>query len=272
MNLNEIDEELEMQFGKPRSIPAENSKYMLSLIEEQADIKSKTINTDVERPSPDAYAMMIMAVVQYPNIPWEELAKKKPAIRRSFKFVAVMCKDHFDELEKLTKEVMNKHLQGVTQQIGLAFLKIIRALSKEECPSKLIEHTPFPAHYEAIINGLHKLIQSEHPDDAAAIIHCAINDGILNANTPRSLFVDEFNLKKSSFDKYFSKYYNGQTDKDEHIRRQTKARIDVHLRTLRNTIGYTVDSDGRVQFYDNKLGNRNLLHAVIAWCRMIFNN
>ena len=167
---------------------------------------------------------------------------------------------------------MNKHLQGVTRDIGLAFLKIIRALSKEECPSKLIEHTPFPAHFEAIINGLHKLIQKEHPDDAAAIIHCAINDGILNANTQRSLVVDEFNLKKSSFDKYFTKYRVGQADNNERIRKETKARIDYHQKTLRNTIGYTVDSDGKVQFNDRKLGSRNLLNAVIAYCRTILNN
>ena len=269
MNINEIDEELEQQFGKPRNITEENVLFLMSLIVEQVD--GASINKEVERPSPDAYAMMIMAVMQYPTIPWEELAKK-PAIRRSFKFVAVKCKDHYAELDKLTKEVMNKHLQGVTRDIGLAFLKIIRALSKEECPSKLIEHTPFPAHFEAIINGLHKLIQKEHPDDAAAIIHCAINDGILNANTQRSLVVDEFNLKKSSFDKYFTKYRDGQSDNNERIRKETKARIDYHQKTLRNTIGYTVGSDGNVQFYDRKLGSRSLLNAVIAYCRTILNN
>lgn len=78
----------------------------------------------------------------------------------------------------------------------LGFLKIIRGVSNEERPTKLIEYTPFAAQYYAIHHGLHQLIRGEHPDDAAVIIHCAIEDGILFPTIPRSLLVDEFNLKK----------------------------------------------------------------------------
>ena len=77
------------------------------------------------------------------------------------------------------KELMRKHFDGINQKMILGFLKIIRGLSSKEYPSKLIEYTPFPAQYYAISHGLHQLIRGEHPDNAAIIIHCAIEDGIL---------------------------------------------------------------------------------------------
>ena len=35
MNINELGEDLEQQFGKPRNITEENVKFMLSLIKEE---------------------------------------------------------------------------------------------------------------------------------------------------------------------------------------------------------------------------------------------
>ena len=191
MNINELGEDLEQQFGKPRNITEENVRFMLSLIKEEFD--GTKVNENVEKPSLEAFGMTILAVMSYQTTPWEELAKK-PSIRKTLKYIAIRGNDHYDEMEALTKELIRKHFDGITQKMVLGFLKIIREVSNEERPTKLIEYTPFAAQYYAIQYGLHQLIRGEHPDDAAVIIHCAIEAGILFPTIPRSLLVDEFNL------------------------------------------------------------------------------
>ena len=213
--------------------------------------------------------MTILAVMSYQTTPWEELAKK-PSIRKTLKYVAIRGNSHYDEMEALAKELIRKHFDGITQKMALGFLKIIRGVSNEERPTKLIEYTPFPAQYYAIHHGLHQLIRGEHPDDAAVIIHCAIEDGILFPTIPRSLLVDEFNLKKSSFDKYFSKYHVNLEYESDAVKKQVEEKIKYHRRSLRNAIGYNVTDENKVYFYDRKLGRKNFLSMIIAYCRSIF--
>lgn len=269
MNIKELGDDLEQQFGKPRNITEENVRFMLSLINEEFD--GKKVNEDVEKPSLDAFGMTILAVMSYQTTPWEELAKK-PSIRKTLKYVAIRGYNHYDEIEALTKELMRKHSDGITQKMILGFLKIIRSLSNEEKPTKLIEYTSFPAQYYAISHGLHQLIRGEHPDDAAIIIHCAIEDGILSPTVPRSLIVDEFNLKKSSFDKYFSKYHVSLEYESDAIKRQIEEKIKYHRKALRDAIGYTLDSDGTIKFRNRKLGRKNFLSIIIAYCRSIIRS
>lgn len=267
MNINELGEDLEQQFGKPRNITEENVRFMLSLIKEEYD--GTKVNENVEKPSLEAFGMTILAVMSYQTTPWEELAKK-PSIRKTLKYIAIRGNSHYDEMEALTKELIRKHFDGITQKMVLGFLKIIRGVSNEERPTKLIEYTPFAAQYYAIQYGLHQLIRGEHPDDAAVIIHCAIEDGILFPTIPRSLLVDEFNLKKSSFDKYFSKYHINLEYESDAVKKQVEEKIKYHRRSLRNAIGYNVTDKNNVHFYDRKLGRKNFLSMIIAYCRSIF--
>ena len=229
MNINELGEDLEQQFGKPRNITEENVRFMISLIKEEFD--GTKVNENIETPSLEAFGMTILAVMSYQTTPWEELAKK-PSIRKTLKYIAIRGNDHYDEMEALTKELIRKHFNGITQKMVLGFLKIIRGVSNEERPTKLIEYTPFAAQYYAIQYGLHQLIRGEHPDDAAVIIHCAIEDGILFPTIPRSLLVDEFNLKKSSFDKYFSKYHINLKYESDAVKKQVEekrsSRVNPH--------------------------------------------
>lgn len=123
MNINELGEDLEQQFGKPRNITEENVRFMLSLIKEEFD--GTKVNENVERPSLEAFGMTILAVMSYQTTPWEELAKK-PSIRKTLKYIAIRGNDHYDEMEALTKELIWKHFDGITQKMVLGFLKIIR--------------------------------------------------------------------------------------------------------------------------------------------------
>lgn len=144
MNINELGEDLEQQFGKPRNITEENVRFMLSLIKEEYD--GTKVNENVEKPSLEAFGMTILAVMSYQTTPWEELAKK-PSIRKTLKYIAIRGNSHYDEMEALTKELIRKHFDGITQKMVLGFLKIIRGVSNEERPTKLIEYTPFAAQY-----------------------------------------------------------------------------------------------------------------------------
>ena len=81
MNINELGEDLEQQFGKPRNITEENVRFMLSLIKEEYD--GTKVNENVEKPSLEAFGMTILAVMSYQTTPWEELAKKLQSARHS---------------------------------------------------------------------------------------------------------------------------------------------------------------------------------------------
>ena len=113
MNIKELGDDLEQQFGKPRNITEENVRFMLSLVKEE--FYGKKVNEDVEKPSLDAFGMTVLAVMSYQTIPWEELAKK-PSIRKTLKYIAIRGGNHYDEVEALTKELMRKHFDGINQK------------------------------------------------------------------------------------------------------------------------------------------------------------
>lgn len=112
MNINELGEDLEQQFGKPRNITEENVRFMLSLIKEEFD--GTKVNENIEKPSLEAFGMTILAVMSYQTTPWEELAKK-PSIRKTLKYIAIRGNDHYDEMEALTKELIRKHFDDTNK-------------------------------------------------------------------------------------------------------------------------------------------------------------
>lgn len=269
MNISELSEDLEQQFGKPRNITEENVRFMLSLVEEQSD--GSEVNEDVPKPSMDALGMTVYAVMSYPMTPWEELAKK-PAIRRSLKYIAVRGKDHYDEVEALIKELLRTHTKGLTQKMVLGFIKVVHALNDEESPTKLIEYTPYPAYYYQIFHGLHRLIRAGKNEDAALYISCAIEDGILYETVERSLIVKEFNLTKSGYNKYFVAYHIDPLTDRESLQKHKADKKKYYFTTLRAEIGYVVEKDGSVRFLDRRLKRKNFLAIIVAYFRNIFSS
>ena len=94
-------------------ITEENVRFILSLIKEVFD--GTKVNENVEKPSFEAFGMTILAVMSYQTTPWEELAKK-PSIRKTLKYIAIRGNNHYDEMEALTKELIRKHFDGITQR------------------------------------------------------------------------------------------------------------------------------------------------------------
>ena len=87
MTINELGENIEQQFGKPRNITEENVRFMFSLIKEEFD--GTKVNENVEKSSHEAFGMTILAVMSYQTTPWEELAKK-PSIRKTLKNILLL--------------------------------------------------------------------------------------------------------------------------------------------------------------------------------------
>lgn len=81
MNINELGEDLEQQFGKPRNITEENVRFMLSLIKEEFD--GTKVNENVEKPSLEAFGMTILAVMSYQTTPWEDWQRNLQSTRHS---------------------------------------------------------------------------------------------------------------------------------------------------------------------------------------------
>ena len=75
MTINELGENIEQQFGKPRNITEENVRFMLSLIKEEFD--GTKVNENIEKSSLEAFGMTILAVMSYQTTPWEGLDKEK---------------------------------------------------------------------------------------------------------------------------------------------------------------------------------------------------
>jgi hypothetical protein len=75
MNINELGEDIEQQFGKPRNITEENVRFMLSLIKEEFD--GTKVNENIEKSSLEAFGMTILAVMSYQTTPWEGLDKER---------------------------------------------------------------------------------------------------------------------------------------------------------------------------------------------------
>ena len=75
MTINELGENIEQQFGKPRNITEENVRFMLSLIKEEFD--GTEVNENIEKSSLEAFGMTILAVMSYQTTPWEGLDKER---------------------------------------------------------------------------------------------------------------------------------------------------------------------------------------------------
>ena len=81
MTEEEIYEELEITYGKPPRTTSEKNMIWLKGVLEEHIIEGE-FNEDVPKPSLDALAMTLIAITTY-DIPMEELAAKKPAIKRT---------------------------------------------------------------------------------------------------------------------------------------------------------------------------------------------
>ena len=90
MTEEEIYEELEITYGKPPRTTSEKNMIWLKGVLEEHIIEGE-FNEDVPKPSLDALAMTLIAITTY-DIPMEELAAKKPAIKRTLLWLSVCRK------------------------------------------------------------------------------------------------------------------------------------------------------------------------------------
>ncbi len=272
MTEDEIYEDLEVTFGKaPQSVEEKNMAWLLQVLDEYADEGGGI--EKVPEPSLDAVAMTTIAITTYP-IPFEELAEKKPAIKRTLLWLTVKSNGHYDEIDDLMHRLMHKSYKGLKLAMITKVLKIFKWLSNQKVPTKLIEVVTHSEHYDDISEGLHRLIKPNKIEDAVLYIICAIEDGLLPMDVRRSLIIKEFDLtaNRSAYHRYFSKYFTNSALLDPGQEKWLKTQKEKRKITLRATINYTVGKDGRIKFYGHTLTAQNALLFLIAKFRRFIHS
>lgn len=269
INIAELEEDLESTFGESRRTTDDNIRYMIHLLEENT--KEGKINLDYPEPSMQAVCVTLVAIYKYADMPWEKLAETKPAIKRTFTYVVINSKGNMDKVESLLHQAYFKIGNRKMSTIVMMVIKALKMLAKEDRPTRLIDHISEPSRYDAISYGLHKMIREGQDKDAAICILAAIEDGLLVADTPRSVLVEEFKLNKSGFNKYYSKFqHEGQPLKSDEPRILSlkKANYKASLRAL---IGYEVKEGGGLKFHSRGLKRRNFVTIAIAYIRELLD-
>lgn len=267
MTTDEISEELEAQYGPASSVTEHNISFIMSLVKSR-EMCDGSVSDDVPPPSVDALAMTIMAIMSYPDIPWPRLAEK-PSIRRSLTYLFVRGIKHYDEVEALVKQLLRKHVRGLTARMVLAFLAVVRPILSETAPTPFIDCVNSPEHYDAIYRVLRSVIRPGKPEYAALVITCAIEDGLLTENLSRMSVVNEFGLTKSSYSKFFTLYHDRPTTLPPHEQRFLSRKKENVKAMLRTRIGYTYSSEG-VVFLDRAPTFRSILTLLISHLRKMF--
>lgn len=267
MTEEEIYEELEITYGKPPRTTAEKNMIWLKGVLEAHIIEGK-FNEDIPKPSLDALAMTLIAITTY-DIPMEDLAAKKPAIRRTLLWFIVKCNNHYDEIDEIMHQLMHKSHKGLKLEVIIKVLKIFKWLSMQKIPTKLVEVVLHPEHYDDISEGLHQLISPNKIESAVLYIICAIEDGLLPMDVSRSLIIKEFELtpNRSAYHRYFSKYFTYAVDLNDQEKKWLETQKEKRKITLRATIGYTRKDDGSIKFFSRTLTARNALLFLIAKLR-----
>lgn len=272
MTEDEIYEDLEVTFGKaPQSVEEKNMAWLLKVLGEH--INEGVFDENVPKPSLDAVAMTTIAITTYP-IPFEELAAKKPAIKRTLLWLTVKSHGHYDEIDDMMHRLMRKSYKGLKLTMITKVLKIFKWLSLQKPPTKLIEVVTYPEHYDDISEGLHRLIKPNKIEDAVLYIICAIEDGLLPMDISRSLVIKEFDLtaNRSAYHRYFSKYLTNYLELDQGQKKWLETQKEKRKITLRATINYTVGKDGRVKFYGHTFTAQNALLFLIAKFRRFIHS
>ncbi len=260
MKLNEIDEQLETQFGKRTSqyVADANRQYCLNLIKSR--MKGGKVDPDVEKPSVDALTTTILAVTKYPNKTFEELSSHQPAIKRSLLYCFVRGYDNYDEVHELVvsclKKFAKKELNIKSVQTFLNYIKIVGNMK----PTKFIDCVNYPERYDVILKTLHHLIDNEGDENAALVIISAQEDTLIKPTAPRKAFITEFNLNKSGFEKYMTMYMNGKGEKD------IQKKKELIKESLRNLIKYTMIVDGGLRF-KHGIKKRDILKLILNFLK-----
>lgn len=270
MTEGEIYEELEITYGKPPRTTTEKNMIWLKGVLEEHVIEGE-FNKDVPKPSLDALAMTLIAITTY-DIPFEKLAAKKPAIKRTLLWFIVKCNGHYDEIDDTMPQLMHKSYKGLKLIMITRVLKIFKWLSLQKIPTKLVEVVLHPEHYDGISEGLHQLIKPNQIESAVLYIICTIEEGLLPMDVSRSLMIKEFELtpNKSAYHRYFSKYFTYEADLNDGEKKWLETQKEKRKITLRATIGYIRRNDGSIKFFGRTLTARNALLFLIAkLCRLL---
>ena len=253
MRFEEIDQDLEAQFGKETSqtIADANIEYCIEILNNR--VINEKFDANVEQPSIDATAIMLLALTKYPHKTFRELAMQRPAVKKALLYCIVKGVDNYDEVHYHIKDVLKKHAGELNLKVVNNFLNILQVVAPAKS-AKFSDCMNFPERFEDISRGLHHLIDGKGDKLASLVIMVALDDGLLKPTTSRKTFVDEFALNKSGFNKFMTDYENNRISLGDQ-RKKTQIQI-----SLRNVVGYSIENDKVI--FNKRLGKRNILKLI----------
>ncbi len=250
-------ESLDKEYGK--SIEERNVAYIASLLKlrERPD---GTIDDDIQAPSLQSTAEVIILIMNRHDIPYEQFCEKDRGHKRVIEYIFIRGVKHRDEIVTFLKQLLRKSMPGLATKLVLAFIRMYDEYCKEKVSTHFLKLILFPEKAKEIIDTLHFLINGEVGKGAATVMWVTYEEGLIS-----SCKYDDI---KDEFTSISQKAYNKEILL---FRNKTHDEIKEPIRTqLRTRIGYTKLEDGTIEFHNNSLSPRNMFIHIWRWVMSFF--
>ena len=250
-------ESLDKEYGK--SIEERNVAYIASLLKlrERPD---GTIDDDIQAPSLQSTAEVIILIMNRHDIPYEQFCEKDRGHKRVIEYIFIRGVKHRDEIVTFLKQLLRKSMPGLAPKLVLAFIRMYDEYCKEKVSNHFLKLILFPEKAKEIIDTLHFLINGEVGKGAATVMWVTYEEGLIS-----SCKYDDI---KDEFTSISQKAYNKEILL---FRNKTHDEIKEPIRTqLRTRIGYTKLEDGTIEFHNNSLSPRNMFIHIWRWVMSFF--
>lgn len=255
--LEDFYESLDKEYGK--SIEERNIAYITSLLKlhERSD---GTIDDDIQPPSLQSTAEVIILIMNRHDIPYEQFCEKDRGHKRVIEYIYIRGPKHRDEVISFLKQLLRKSIPGLGPKLVLGFLRLFDQYCKEEEPTSFVNNIQFPEKAKEILDTLHFMTNGAVGKDAALVMLVAQEDGLI-----KSCKYDDI---KEEFPSIHQKAYNKELPI---LRTNTFEESKIPIRTaLRTRIGYTKLGDGRIVFKETSLSPRNMFLKFWRWVMSFF--
>ena len=250
--LDDFYESLDKEYGK--SIEERNIAYITSLLKlrERPD---GTIDDDIQPPSLQSTAEVIILIMNRHDIPYEQFCEKDRGHKRVIEYVYIRGPKHRDEVISFLKQLLRKSMPGLGPKLVLGFLRLFDQYCKEEKPTSFVSNIQFPEKAKEILDTLHFMTNGAVGRDAALVMLVAQQDGLI-----KSCKYDDI---KEEFPSIHQKAYNKELPV---LRAKVFEESKIPIRTaLRTRIGYTKLEDGRIEFKETAMLSRNMFLQFWRW-------
>ena len=246
-SLEDFYKNLDKEYGK--SIEDRNVDYIMSLVKlrEQPD---GTIDDNIQPPSLQSTAEVIITVMTRHDIPYEQFCEKDRGHKRVIEYIFIRGVKHRDEIVSFLKQLLNKSIPGLGPKLVLGFIRLLDQFIPKDKPTSFLNVIQFPEKAKEIMDTLHFMTNSEKGKGAALVMLVACEEGLIKSCKYEDI--------KEEFPSVSQKAYNKELPL---LRDKTQEDLKIPIRaSLRTRIGYTKKDNGRIVFKKTSMSPRNMLY------------